>query len=598
MKRWIASALLVALLCGCSVTDTPASTPPESTPSGTVSTTSPTIPSETTLPAEPEPEPAAWTSYDLDGEYLAAAGFQDNQVLLFGRDKLVLWDLTAGKAVAQLQTENLPLPDSGCVRVSDSGIAYWNSNTNSVIFLDRQLSRTGKLLLDEIPSGDPFLAADSSALYYCTPTGIRVLDFSTGICRSLKIQEGSWLGVYGTLLNGTALRCRLAQPDGTVRNLLISVATGETLYEGDMLDQATDCGELYCCLTEREWIFGYADQRPQTLLVEDAVPVAQIAAALAVTTAEDAPSVLDLYDLASGMRIASVEADLDRISTQTVMEDALWFLDGTTLHRWNYSLTPVEDETVYSALRYTRDDPDTEGLDACQARAEALEALYGIDILLYTDILTVQPGGYSFTWEHLPQVLDAGLTTLEQAMARLPEGFLKKCASWTGDGTLHIALARSVATPAEGVYATIPAMQYLIGTNAYIVLTLDETLESSFYHALAHVADTQVLNNSNRYDQWSTLNPSGFVYDKDYLKNLTRDDSKYLTGSNRYFISTLSMSFPVEDRATLFEYAMMPGNEACFESKYMQAKLKRLTQGLKDAFGLTGSGYAWEQYLQ
>ena len=60
-----------------------------------------------------------------------------------------------------------------------------------------------------------------------------------------------------------------------------------------------------------------------------------------------------------------------------------------------------------------------------------------------------------------------------------------------------------------------------------------------------------------------------------------------------------SMSFPKEDRARIMEFAMTEGNAACFQSKTMQAKLKLLCQGIREAFGLRKSPetFLWEQYL-
>ena len=59
------------------------------------------------------------------------------------------------------------------------------------------------------------------------------------------------------------------------------------------------------------------------------------------------------------------------------------------------------------------------------------------------------------------------------------------------------------------------------------------------------------------------------------------------------------MSFPKEDRARIMEYAMMAGNESCFETDAMQQKLRQLCIGIREAFGLEESAetFRWEQYL-
>jgi hypothetical protein len=59
------------------------------------------------------------------------------------------------------------------------------------------------------------------------------------------------------------------------------------------------------------------------------------------------------------------------------------------------------------------------------------------------------------------------------------------------------------------------------------------------------------------------------------------------------------MSFPKEDRARIMEYAMLPGNEGMFRASVMQAKLKKLCLGIREAFELEDAPevFLWEQYL-
>lgn len=593
MKRWSCILALALLLTGCAAEDPPASTPPTAAPTAPSAEPTPS-PTETTAPAPPElPQPL--TALELDGEYTALTSFGEN-LLLFGEESLTL--LTPDGEIVTVAELRLPLPDSGMLQILEDCIACYDLSDGSVVFLDAQLQELRRVPLNDTPIGEPCLSPDGTALYYCTPEGIRVWDLESDICRTLKLQEGSWLGLTGSFFDGSLLRCRLAREDGTVRTLLISAETGETLAEGDALASLTGSGPLYCCPLESEWIFGWKDQHPQNFLPQNAIPLPQISAAVTVTNT-DAGLTLDHYDLVSGLRTASLEIpELAEISDLTAAQGCLWFFAEGKLYRWDPALTPVEDDTVYTAYRYTADDPDVEGLESYQRRAEELKAQYGIDILIWNDVTAVTPEGYGFEVEYLTRAYEQGFAALEAALAQFPEGFLQKAASWTEDGTLHIVLTRRITTPAKEHYATLPGMQYLLGTNAYIALELGDSLEQSFYHGLAHVIDTLVLSNSTALYQWEDLNPSGFSYDNDYLKNLERDGSKYLEGDKRYFISTFSMSYPTEDRATILEYAMLPGNEAAFESKYMQAKLKRICKGLREVFDLEGEHYPWEQYLK
>lgn len=593
MKRWIGLLILALLLTGCDRQDPPPSTTPTMAP--TQPQTQPTTESNATEP--PLPDVLSQWYVTLDQEYTAVAPMGEDLVL-FGNNIVTRIDGN-GTVLASLEA-TLPLPHSGMIRLLEDGIVYYHAAANAVVALDSDLKETGRTRLTEPVSGDPYFSQDGNCLYYCTSAGIRIWDSKTGISRNLKVHEGNWLGFTGSLRDGLWLRCDLQSDDGTVRTLLISAENGESVYEGEILNHLLGSGDFYCCLTDSEWIFGQPEQRPQLLMVDGAIPLPQLQTAITVTATETGV-VLDYYDLTTGLRTASEHfQDVSGITGMTVHQGNLIFLDGCRLYTWDFSvspeLNPVEDDTVYTALRYTLESPDLEGLAACQTRAEALEQLYGIDILLWQDVPTAAPEGYTFGIEHRTHIYDQALSTLEAALAKFPEGFLRKAASWTDDGKLHIVLAKTVTTP-ENVCHSVCGTQYLLGTNAYIALEMGSDLERSFYHTLAHVIDTYVLSNSAKFYEWDKLNPSGFSYDKDYTSWQDRT-SKYLEGSTRYFVNSFAMSFPVEDRATLLEYAMTAGNESVFDSKYMQAKLKRIHQGLKDAFDLDGSDYPWQQYLQ
>ena len=132
-----------------------------------------------------------------------------------------------------------------------------------------------------------------------------------------------------------------------------------------------------------------------------------------------------------------------------------------------------------------------------------------------------------------------------------------------------------------------------------VMLAAGDTSEKALYHELYHVMETHILGNSIALDQWAKLNPVGFEYDYDYLANAQRDGSEFLQPDTRSFVDTYSMSYPKEDRARIFEYAMTAGNEPLFAASPLQYKLKMLCQGIREAFGLKKSpeNFLWEQYL-
>lgn len=597
MKYWILGLILVLLLTGC----TPPTPDPTEPPTTTAPTTAPTQtipPTQTTAPTEPEPvidDNAPLNAMALEDGYDALLPF-GNSLLLFRGDSLSRWQFGSTGAAATVTISGLPVP-GGKLRIVHKDIVYFDSACSTLIYLNEQLSEYKRLQLNEEILGDPYLTADGSQLYFCSSTGLRVWDIATGICRNLMVLEGNWQGISGALLGETALHCQLQQPDGALRNLLISTQTGQIIWEGDQLNSITGNSLLYCYPTQQEWIFGINGQQPQTLQVPGAIPLLPRNAALGITSTETGLK-LDLYSLITGRRIASLEIPgISQISGITATEEFLYFYADGQLLRWTPKFTFVSDDTVYTAYRYTADDPDTQGLAAFQARIQALADRYGIQILMWTDAAKAEPAGYTFGIEYRTEAYEAGFAALEKALSYFPDTLPDRAADWTSDGRLHIVLVESITTPSETAYQSLSGMEYLLDGKVYIVLELGEDLEQSFYHALFHVIDPLVLSNSIAYYKWNDLNPSGFRYDNDYIANLDRDGKKYLENT-RYFIDTYSMSYAVEDRARIFEYAMMPGNGDYFSSKPMQKKLKMLCSGIREIFQLEGDGYTWEQYLQ
>ncbi len=577
MKRRFSILLAVLLLTGCSA---------------------PAAPTEPSPPTAPPTAPTVPVLVDHAQVTLhVGAGFHGliplgNELLLFGDNQVIRMDPAQGNLLATLDRA-LPLPDTGLTQVTGEELFYFDTEAGELVTLDKDFQELQRRRLTETFLGDPILNGAGTGLYYCTPAGIRFWDSLTGISRDLKLQAGDWQGIDGLTNEGKWLQATLKASDGGLRHLLVDTANGQTVTENEMIPAITATEDFYCCPTESEWIFGQMGQQPQVLAV-DAIPLPTLRAAL---TAEktDTGLRLQLYDLVSGKRTAAVEfRGLAQLTGVTVWRGNILFLSEGKLCIWNWHRSPVTDDAVYTAYRYTAQEPDVEGLAALKDRADALEAKYGVEIELWKDVTAHAPAGFVFPEEWRTDVLTAALDDLEAALEKFPAGFMEKAAAWTDSGKIRILLTAGIETAHEGVYATVERMQYLEGKNACIALAANENLQRNFYHTLAHVFDTAILSNSSHFYEWDTVNPWGFRYDSDYEKNLNRTENQY----PRYFIDSFSMSFPVEDRATVFEYTMLEGNEAVFGEKYIQRKLSRICKGLREVFGLEEDAYPWEQYLQ
>jgi len=128
-----------------------------------------------------------------------------------------------------------------------------------------------------------------------------------------------------------------------------------------------------------------------------------------------------------------------------------------------------------------------------------------------------------------------------------------------------------------------------------------KNVEQSFLWGLGWALDARLLGNSRDLDNWDELNPKSFSYTYDYAQNAERENADdYLDPDSRCFVDQESMSFPTEDRARIFVYAMAEDTEEYFTSERMQKKLRRICLGIREAYGLDESTevFPWEQYLE
>lgn len=597
MKRWLAVFLLTLLLSGC------AAKAPSTTEGEATQIPSPT--EEALYDAQntvEEKTAGAVKGYSMGDRQCSRLVSMGEHHLMLGADTITL---LKGEALAPSVTLQVSDLQENMVSIRDNGIAYQDRKTQCVIFLNEHLRKTSELKLPEDVIGEVLIASDWKRIYYCTEAGVFFLNTDTGINSQLLQYAAQWQGISGIFQNDGVLRCSLKTAEGEIRTLAISTQTGQVLAEGDHLKDLTGRGEMYFLPKQTdkklEYIFGTGKQQPcsftpaepgrKLLAFPEADRILQLIPTVYGTT-------LDSYQMSAGKRTASVQLpDLRDITCVGAEKNVVWFTAGTTLYRWDTTKSAVTDPNVYWQYRYTREDPDEEGLQRIKERLVALESYYGVKILYWEEPEAVAPWDYIFETEYFPEVYDAHLDALERAMAQFPQDFFQKAAKWTKSGQLHIVLVRNIYAGEQG-YTAASGIQYQLDAQAYLALALQDGLEQNFYHTLGHLIDAKVLSTCDAYSKWSTLNPSGFRYDNDYIKNQDRTDTKYLEGQKRYFVDHYSMSFAVEDRARILEYACMPNNEEVFASKYMQKKLKTVCDGIREAFALPDGEYIWEQYLK
>ncbi len=620
MKRLFALLLALALLlCGC-----------VRLPQPTDPSTEPTTESRPVEPVDQGPDfglynpdstvedltDGAVREYTLPHEHTYAVLPVWDGLLTFSGDENTTLDFyREDEAAVSVTLSNAYLSvGSTTLRITDSGIIYYDYESNAVVTLGKDLKETSRVELTvEIPT-TPVLSLDGQKIYYFDDVSLRCLDLTTGVSRLLKESTFADQEAWALHFDGTVLECFLYDMD-TSETIYVSTENGETLSSVTNSPFLTTEGERYFAECWESglcrYIFGSRGGEPQCLIpnLQDPVvyPLANRNGAL-FCSADDDGVTAEYYDLENGNRIGSVRlAGIEMLLGAVSDDSAVWLLAQTredetaTLYLWEPTLSPTGDTASYISPYYTSLDPDTDGLEALEKQAKELGDRYDLRIRIWEDALKIQPSDYSFELEYLTELYRRDLAVLETALSQFPEGFLKKLGRQSENGKITLSLVRSINGSNDlGSLTSADGVHFWNDGSVYIGLAMGNILEQTLYHELFHSIDSVVLTETLAYDFWDSLNPEGFEYDYDYVANQYRQDDQYLEEDTRSFIDMYSMSFPKEDRARIMEYAMLPGQEHLFVSDTMQAKLSTLCKGIREAFGLKkyAQPLPWEQYLE
>lgn len=521
-------------------------------------------------------------------------------ILLFSAGEQTTLTLFSGDTLVPKarQTFDFSIHPAACITGTDT-LSFYDPIRGKTLVLDTNLEVAHTIDAPAGLVGEPLLTPEGTELYYATPGSVRCLDLSSGISRTLKEVSGA-KAITQLCCGGDILRY---EAEGISR--FLSTGTGELLGQADgSLQLFSDREDFAALLWETNlWsLIFQLDGQEQTaltprdlssqyypLLDQDAV----------VTGASSADVVtLDRYDLVTGQRTATQMYRGGLPLSVFSRDDGIWFLahlteyDGMAICRWDPGISPVADPVCYTGQRFTAAQPDREGLRQCQADAHALGQQYGIDILVWEDAVCRVPDGHSLTPEHRVNILNRELELLDHRLSQFPPALLEDTAS--NFDALTICLVAKI----QGDVHSPGSLQFFDGPKTYIILEAGNTAQQGLYHSLFHVMETHILGHSSAFDRWDTLNPQGFQYDYSFATNAIRNSGIYLTESNRYFLDTFSMSYPKEDRARVFEYAMLEDSAPLFRTPAMQKKLSSVCAAIRQAYGLTADTYPWEQHCK
>lgn len=619
-RKWLV-LLLALLLCGCRNLQTPAEAPGAAVPA--IAVTEPTEPVGFYAPdslAE-EASGGAVKVFPLGLNDALGIRFLGEDILLFSGHDATTLTLLSGESryvKAQLQLPCPVLPDDPAVIVDERGIAYVDHDNRVLITLNDRLEEIHQVTLPE-NCGATALSADRRRLYYCTDDALRVLELETGLDRLLREMTYPVQELTALHCDDTVLECGTVYDDGSRHSLFFAADTGVLLYEiaGDLplWTQEDFYVSLHMDGTYPEWLTGTGDSEPQVLVLEPEpaamLPVPELRGMLTYRCGDNHDALLECYQLESEAKIAQVtlpDIPEPRSPQWEPLTNTLWFLSADrsagqdVLYAWTLDDSPITDEGTYLQPRWSRANPDIEGLAECSLLARRISVKHGVHVLIWADATAFQPWDYTLVPEYQVPLIRRRLEELDDILSCYPEGFLKQAASGTGSGRLSICLVRSINGKAgTGALDRAMGLQFWDDeARAYLAITTGPDMAQHLYHELFHIIDSRILSTCNAYDDWNKLNPKGFSYDAQYTSSLSNEGRSFLAEDNRYFIDLYAMTYPKEDRARIMEYAMLEGQAHLFQSAPMQAKLRTLCLGIRKAFDLQQEPvtYRWEQYLE
>ena len=608
MKRWIIWLLILVLaLSGCAGEES--------------NTTNPTtVPQSTTPPVSLYISGTPWEKSTDGAVKVYSAGGTINGITRMEEDMVVLTFDGTNTTITRLTTdEGIVIATATCsgllegdaVATAENKLVYYNREDSCVVVLNDRLNQIDRLDLPKDITGTPVFSQDLTTAFYCVGNEIRGLNLSSGIARLVCQLNMQQVQMVGLLMDDTVIHCYATDTHGRSYHVFYSSTVGEYLGSDETLSYIQSWGENYLLRRTDGPVTEVLVGKKNTLQIfepanreEMLTVLAGNHAAAEITHKENGDGIV-VYEMTEGKAVGALNLE-GATDLRLIVEDPngqyLWFCakdsEGAEdiLCRWEIQ-NQGDDNVVRIGKRYTAQDPDVDGLAECAKLANEIGQKYGVNILI-TDMK--EPEDYSFVPEYQVEAIRNALQTLDDAFACFPNKFFSIVATTSENPKLQISLVRGFQPNRYDVPEENEGLQYWIKNSAYISLVVCDDIEQNFYHELCHAMDTYVYTHSSQYDFWTTNNPEGFQYDGNYNSYTEHEGSPYLQGEERAFIDAYSMTFAYEDRATVFEYAMMEGNAEYFSSEIMQYKLTILCKGIRRAFGwrYNENTYPWEQYLK
>lgn len=609
MKKLVIALMAALLLAGCNAQAQPAET------------TLPPV--ETTTPTEPVPScyvenspmergtGGAVKQYQLDGSVTGLGMLGDNLLICTGNRTLQLLD---GDTLELLRTRELDhdvsWEEAGLV-FGENGVAFYDENNRTYVTLDTNLITASTYVIAEKMIAQPVITRDFSDIYFAAEDGIRVMHLAEGTSRLIREEHNEVLSVGGLLFDDGTLYYTRCTEDGEVQTCFVDAANGSIRHTADfqgkilswdrsyagimMLDHAMGqttwlvSGNLSGKLQRLDSQYGW----DSAILLSNGWAVLQDASQVGVT--------LYCYDLSDGTLVSQVIMPQQYVLFSYGCADGerIWLCDGTgsRFYCWNTALSGRGSSESALVAYASLDEPDEAGLVQCEKLAQTIGQRYGVEITIQEEnnrTTGVDYGGYP---DFRPDLYNEALRELERVLKDLPGDFLRKVGRLTDGGKIQICLVDDY-DPGTKVTQATGSMDVTDGKTA-VRVSMCENIREIFLHELFHVLEVQIMNIRDGFKWWEYLNPEGFEYVNSYAPYYAGDlkKSAYLKAGENYFADDYGLVSAREDRAQVFLYACLDGQEDRFATEAMQKKLGQICDMLRSSFSIAeDESPIWEQY--
>ena len=497
------------------------------------------------------------------------------------------------------------------VQVGNGLIGVCDSDSRQVLILNESLE-TEMIYSVPLEGGIWYLNQELETVYVFIQDGLISYDLETErsywlldnatLVQPIKMGSGYVLFSYTDISNKKTYSRSLNLSTATIETMPVDTPISSGVRNGAqwLLRQAVDSGTYILVNQEKAVTFN------QTEGIVELLPGRQ---QLLIT--DGSYRALSLYNL-DGKFLS--RCSLPETAYASVSMDLVWsgywqgyffrdtYDNAAHLMFWNTATEQVGGDLPVTSLGDVHAPEAILEKELYQKAAE-LSQRFGMDIRI-AEQCALDYSHYEADVLTDPYSVRYALNILELALNNYPEGFLQQL-PFGSMQQIRIELVNNLRGK-EGM-DTHPI--YIGGFaqenfDHYLVVFDSLSLDTqSVYHELSHVIDKHLAWDASlrsqalfSEDTWLSLQPEGFRYAYSYT-DMTDAIAAY--ANSGYFVSSYSMTFPTEDRATLMS-VIISDKTVLQENPGMAEKMRYYAACIRDCFDTEGwpENTLWEQVLE